>query len=74
MPADLERLLHYLEVERIDKYIFIGKSPKEPPRVFGGPVLAQSLYSALNTVDSDRVAHSMHAYFLRPGDPTRQIV
>jgi acyl-CoA thioesterase-2 len=74
MPADLERLLHYLEVERIDKYIFIGKSPKEPPRVFGGQVLAQSLYSALNTVESDRVAHSMHAYFLRPGDPTRQIV
>ncbi len=74
VPSDLEKLLAYLEVERIDKYLFIGNSPKNPPRVFGGQVLAQALYAALNTVSEDRVAHSMHAYFLRPGDPSRQIV
>jgi acyl-CoA thioesterase-2 len=74
MPSDLEKLLNYLEVERIDKYLFIGNSPKNPPRVFGGQVLAQALYAALNTVEEERIAHSMHAYFLRPGDPGRQIV
>jgi acyl-CoA thioesterase-2 len=74
VPSDLEKLLGYLEVERIDKYLFIGNSPRNPPRVFGGQVLAQALYAALNTVTADRFAHSMHAYFLRPGDPSRQIV
>jgi acyl-CoA thioesterase-2 len=74
MPTDLEKLIRYLEVERIDKYLFIGNSPKSPPRVFGGQVLAQSLHSGLKTVEPDRVAHSMHAYFLRPGDPAKQIV
>ena len=74
MANDLEKLLKFLEVERIDKYLFIGKSPKRPTRVFGGQVLAQSLNAAIRTVDSDRVAHSMHAYFLRPGNPKMQIV
>ena len=74
MATDLEKLLKFLEVERIDKYLFIGKSPKRPARIFGGQVLAQSLNAAIRTVDSDRVAHSMHAYFLRPGNPKMQIV
>jgi acyl-CoA thioesterase-2 len=74
VATDLEKLLKFLEVERIDKYLFIGKSPKRPARVFGGQVLAQSLNAAIRTVASDRSAHSMHAYFLRPGDPSKQIV
>ena len=74
MSTDLEKLLRYLEVERIDKYLFIGNSPKKPARVFGGQVLAQSLSAGLRTVEADRIAHSMHAYFLRPGDPAKQIV
>ncbi|MDX1732956.1 MAG: acyl-CoA thioesterase II [Halioglobus sp.] len=74
MTSDLDKLLAYLEVERIDKYLFIGKSPKHPPRVFGGQVLAQALNSASRTVDDERLAHSMHAYFLRPGNPAKQIV
>jgi acyl-CoA thioesterase-2 len=74
LATDLEKLLNFLEVEQIDKYLFIGKSPKKPTRVFGGQVLAQALNSAIRTVDADRVAHSMHAYFLRPGDPNKQIV
>jgi acyl-CoA thioesterase-2 len=72
--SDLDKLLKFLEVERIDKYLFIGKSPKRPPRVFGGQVLAQALNAAARTVDADRLAHSMHAYFLRPGNPAKQIV
>ncbi|MEH6610899.1 MAG: acyl-CoA thioesterase II [Halioglobus sp.] len=74
MTPELEKLIKCLEVERVDKYLFIGNSPKSPKRVFGGQVLAQSLNAAIRSVDDDRVAHSMHAYFLRPGDPSKQIV
>ena len=74
MASDLDKLLKFLEVERIDKYLFIGNSPKRPSRVFGGQVLAQSLNAAIRTVDRLRHAHSMHAYFLRPGNPAKQIV
>jgi acyl-CoA thioesterase-2 len=72
--SDLDKLLKFLEVEQIDKYLFIGNSPKRPSRIFGGQVLAQSLNAAVRTVDSQRIAHSMHAYFLRPGNPSKQIV
>ncbi len=74
MQSDLDKLLRYLEVERLDTYLFCGQSPKRPARVFGGQVLAQSLNAAIRSVEEGRVAHSMHAYFLRPGDPTKQIV
>jgi acyl-CoA thioesterase-2 len=74
VASDLDKLLKFLEVERIDKYLFIGNSPKRPSRVFGGQVLAQSLNAAIRTVDKLRRAHSMHAYFLRPGNPAKQIV
>lgn len=74
MSAKLEKLLSYLEVQAVDKYLFVGKSPRNPPRIFGGQVLAQSLNAAVRTVEPDRVAHSLHGYFLRPGDPQKQIV
>jgi len=74
VASDLDKLLAFLEVERIDKYLFIGKSPKQPKRIFGGQVLAQSLNAAARTVEEERSAHSMHAYFLRPGNPAKQIV
>ena len=52
-----------------DKGIFIGQNYKTPwKRVFGGQVLAQALSAAYRTVAEDRQAHSMHAYFLLPGD------
>jgi acyl-CoA thioesterase II len=74
MTTDMERLTTNLQIERIDKFLFIGKSPKFPPRVFGGQVLAQSINAAIRTVDEESVAHSMHAYFMRPGNPKKQIV
>ena len=74
MLNKLEDLLNYLEVERIDKYLFIGRSPEKPRRIFGGQVLSQALNAAIRTVEGDRIAHSMHGYFLRGGDPSRQIV
>ncbi|WP_193940601.1 acyl-CoA thioesterase [Parahaliea mediterranea] len=74
MNTLLEKLIRQLEVERIDRFLFLGKSPKFPPRVFGGQVLAQALYAASQTVNSERLVHSMHGYFLRPGDPAKQII
>ncbi|MFN8076038.1 MAG: acyl-CoA thioesterase II [Kineosporiaceae bacterium] len=53
---------------------FVGESlPSLWGRVFGGQVLAQGLIAAGRTVDGDRAVHSMHAYFLRPGDPAKPI-
>jgi acyl-CoA thioesterase-2 len=72
--SDLDKLLRFLEVEQIEKYLFSGTSPKRPSRIFGGQVLAQSLNAALRTVDATRMAHSMHAYFLRPGNPDKKII
>jgi acyl-CoA thioesterase-2 len=54
---------------RTDEDIFTGPSQWQPHgRVFGGQVLAQSLVAAMRTVADDRFVHSMHGYFLRPGD------
>ncbi|MDQ0212757.1 acyl-CoA thioesterase II [Arthrobacter bambusae] len=54
--------------------IFLGPSQKQPRhRVFGGQVLAQSLVAGMRTVDEDRTVHSMHGYFLRPGDANQPI-
>lgn len=70
----MPQLLEYLQVERIDRFLFTGNSPRRPSRIFGGQVLAQSLNAAIRSVEGGRVAHSMHAYFLRPGNPQKQIV
>ena len=54
--------------------IFTGPSEWMPNgRVFGGQVLAQSLMAAIRTTPEDRFVHSMHGYFLRPGDVTQPI-
>ncbi|WP_213815045.1 acyl-CoA thioesterase II [Glaciihabitans sp. dw_435] len=59
---------------RTSEDIFTGPSQWQPlGRVFGGQVLAQSLLAAMRTVDADRIIHSMHGYFLRPGDVTLPI-
>ncbi len=74
MPSDLDKLVKLLEVEQMDTYLFRGNSPKRPSRVFGGQVLAQALNGATRTVGKGLLAHSMHAYFLRPGDPKKNII
>jgi len=59
---------------RTDEDIFIGRMPKQNrKRVFGGQVLAQSVMAASRTVDPERAIHSLHGYFLRPGDPAQNI-
>ncbi|TQN30492.1 acyl-CoA thioesterase-2 [Haloactinospora alba] len=68
-------LLHTLDLEQIEVNIFRGSSPDGgPQRVFGGQVAGQALVAAGRTVPSDRHVHSLHAYFIRPGDPAVPIV
>jgi len=71
----LQRLLEILDLEQIELNIFRGRSPDEDlQRVFGGQVAGQALVAAGRTVDSQRHVHSLHAYFLRPGNPSFPIV
>ncbi|MFF4758966.1 acyl-CoA thioesterase [Streptomyces sp. NPDC001292] len=75
MNPALRSLLDLLDLERIERDIFRGQSRYAVvPRVFGGQVAAQALVAAGRTVPEDRHAHSLHAYFLRPGDPGAPIV
>jgi acyl-CoA thioesterase-2 len=70
----LDFLVDLLDLEAIEVNIFRGVSPNEDrQRVFGGQVAAQSLMAAGRTVNNGR-PHSLHAYFLRPGDPTAPIL
>lgn len=64
-----EILTESLALERIEVNLFRGVSPEDGPgRIFGGQVIAQSLLAAYETVE-ERVCHSLHCYFIRPGDP-----
>ena len=75
MSSELDRLLDLLDLEQIELNIFRGRSPKEwVQRVFGGQVAGQALVAAGRTVPADRPVHSLHAYFIRPGDPLVPIV
>ncbi len=67
----LEELVDLLDLERIEADLFRGRQPRESgQRVFGGQVASQALVAAARTVPDDRSVHSLHAYFLRPGDPS----
>ncbi len=76
MTTPTEKLCNLLHVEELDTLLFRGVTPAENqlPRVFGGQVLAQSLNAAIRTVPEKRLMHSLHAYFLRPGDINRPIL
>jgi acyl-CoA thioesterase-2 len=73
--SPLDELVDLLDLEQIEVNIFRGNSPDENrQRVFGGQVAGQALVAAGRTVPEERGVHSLHAYFLRPGDPTVPIV
>ena len=75
MSSALDSLVDLLDLEELEVNIFRGRSPQEGwQRVFGGQVLGQALVAASRTVEQERVAHSLHGYFLRPGDPTIPIL
>ena len=76
MKEELQDLLNLLDIEQIEVNMFRGVSPAEGwQRVYGGQVIGQALVAASRTVeDLNRVAHSLHGYFLRPGDTTIPIL
>jgi acyl-CoA thioesterase-2 len=75
-PEPAQRsLLGLLDLEPLEQNLFRGLSPPYGwQRVYGGQVLGQALVAAVRTVAAERVAHSLHAYFLLPGDPARPII
>jgi acyl-CoA thioesterase II len=71
----LDRLVELLDLERIEENIYRGVSPRSSSvRVFGGQVAGQALVAVGRTVPPERKVHSLHAYFIRPGDPDVPIV
>jgi acyl-CoA thioesterase-2 len=73
--AMMARLIALLDVEALEVDLFRGQSSGAGwTRVYGGQVVAQALMAASRTVRAERLAHSLHAYFLRPGDPAAPIV
>ena len=75
IPSDpVADLVDVLSLTKLSETEFIGRTQWMPHgRVFGGQVLAQSLTAATLTVQKDRFVHSLHSYFLRPGDISKEI-
>jgi acyl-CoA thioesterase-2 len=75
MPSSVEELVDLLDLEVIEDNLFRGRQPDTMmQRVFGGQVLAQSLVAAVRTVPDTFACHSLHSYFLRPGDTKVPII
>ena len=75
MSDIVEALIDLLDLEPIEVNLVRGQSPADSwQRVFGGQVIGQALVAAQRTVEPDRRCHSLHAYFIRPGDPRVPIV
>lgn len=73
--SDVEALLRNLDLESLEINLFRGHSMSPlGGRIFGGQVIAQSLVAAQRTVEPDRIAHSLHGYFLLAGDPSIPVV
>ena len=75
MSLALKNLLTLLNLEKIEEGLFRGQSEDLGLRqVFGGQVVGQALYAAKETVPEERLVHSFHSYFLRPGDSQKPII
>jgi acyl-CoA thioesterase-2 len=73
MPK-VQNLIDTLALERIEVNLFRGVAPSDQgPRIFGGLVIGQALLAAYKTIET-RVCHSLHCYFIRPGDPSVPIL
>lgn len=71
----VDKLVGLLDLEQIEVDLFRGRRTDEPwTRVFGGQVVGQALMAACRTAPAERLPHSLHAYFLRPGNPALPIV
>ena len=72
---ELDRLIALMTLEPLEDNLFRGLTHNQPGvRIFGGQVLGQALIAAGRTVSPERSAHSLHAYFLRPGDSGRPVI
>lgn len=70
MTDKLAELLELLDIEKVEENLFRAYHPKgRKGRLFGGQIMAQALMGAARTVGAERSVHSLHGYFLRPGDP-----
>ncbi|WP_136637265.1 acyl-CoA thioesterase [Pseudooceanicola onchidii] len=70
-----DQLIQILSVEKIEETFFRGiATPQGEGRMFGGQVLGQALMSAAQTVEGEKVNHSLHGYFMRPGDATKPVL
>jgi len=74
-PSVVDKLVDLLDLETLEVNLFRGRTSDEGwRRVYGGQVIGQALVAASRTVEEPRPAHSLHAYFIRPGDPAVPIV
>ena len=70
-----DEFLAKMHVEELDRHLFRGEALQMGlPRVFGGQVLGQALNAGFRTVEAERKPHSLHGYFLRPGDLSKPII
>jgi acyl-CoA thioesterase-2 len=70
MPQSIDELVALLDLETLEDGLYRGQQPDTSlQRVFGGQVAGQALAATIRTVEAGRRVHSLHAYFLRPGDP-----
>ncbi|WP_034946303.1 acyl-CoA thioesterase II [Erwinia oleae] len=75
MSQALKNLVNLLNLEKLEEGLFRGQSEDLGLRqVFGGQVVGQALYAAKQSVPAERIIHSFHSYFLRPGDSQKAIV
>ena len=75
MPKTAEELAELLDLETLDVNLFRGRQPDTSlQRVFGGQVAAQAMVAANRTIHTDVTMHSLHSYFLLPGDPAVPII
>lgn len=75
MSSAMQELLRILDLERLEHNLYRGASAQVPwQRVFGGQVVGQALVAAQRTVQEGRFVHSLHGYFMLPGDPAVPIL
>ena len=75
MSTAVQELVSILDLERLEDNLFRGNAPQTGrQRVFGGLVVAQALVAASRTVEADRIPHSLHGYFILPGDPDAPLI
>jgi len=73
LNAVLKNIIDTIDVEKIEANLFRGQC-HQSEHVFGGQVLAQAITAAFRTVKKEHNLHSLHSYFLRPGDSSRPIL